>query len=195
MRAALSGGAGMEVACGDCRGCCTSSYFIKVRPHETAALAHIGADNLRPIPGATSGNLLMGFDERGHCFMFANGGCSIYQHRPETCRTYDCRVFAAAGMNAGAEKSAINERIAQWEFEYASDQDREEHRAVTATANFLRQHPVRFPGGRIPSRPSDIAVLAVKSYQVFLDPPRSDAEIAAAIIETSREFDRQGPAL
>jgi Fe-S-cluster containining protein len=193
MRAALSGSAGMDVACGDCRGCCTSSYFVKVRPYETATIAHIGAHNLRPVPGATNGNLLMGFDEQGHCFMFANGGCSIYQHRPETCRTYDCRVFAAAGTNAGPDKSVINERIAQWSFEYASEQDREEHRAVTAAANFLRQHPVRFPGGRVPSRPSEIAVLAVKSYEVFLSPPLSDEEIGAAIVAASREFDRKGP--
>ena len=78
--------------------------------------------------------------------MFANGGCSIYQHRPETCRTYDCRVFAAAGMNAGAEKLVINERISRWQFEYPSARDREEHRAVTAAASYLRQHPVSFSG-------------------------------------------------
>jgi hypothetical protein len=31
MRNALSGGEGMDVACGDWVGCCTSSYFINVR--------------------------------------------------------------------------------------------------------------------------------------------------------------------
>ena len=189
MRAALAGNSGMDVACGDCRGCCTSSYFIKVRAHETAALERIGADNLRPVPGATNGAMHMGFDEQGHCFMFANGGCSIYQHRPETCRTYDCRVFTAAGLSAGPDKSVINDRIASWRFDYPTDLDRDEHRAVTAAANFLRQHPVRFPGGRVPSRPSEIAVLAVKSYEVFMNPPPSDAEIGAAIVDACRGFD------
>jgi Fe-S-cluster containining protein len=189
MRDALAGNAGMDVACGDCRGCCTSSYFIKVRAHETQAIEHIGADNLRPVPGANNGNLLMGFDDQGHCFMFANGGCSIYAHRPETCRTYDCRVFAAAGMNAGPDKSVINERIAGWQFDYPSPRDHDEHHAVTAAANFLRQHPVRFPGGRVPSRPSEIAVLAVKSYQVFLNKPATDAEISSAIVAACRDFD------
>jgi uncharacterized protein len=192
MRAALAGSSGMDVACGDCVGCCTSSYFIKVRAHEKAAIEQIGADCLRPVPGGSSGNLLMGFDAQGHCFMFANGGCSIYTNRPETCRTYDCRVFTAAGMNAGEDKSVINERIASWRFDYPNPRDHEEHRAVTAAASFLRQHPVRFPGGRIPSRPSEIAVLAVKSYQVFLDKPASDAEIAAAIVEACRSFDSRG---
>jgi uncharacterized protein len=191
MREALAGSSGMDVACGDCRGCCTSSYFIKVRAHEKDALAHIGAENLRPVPGAANGAMLMGFDDRGHCFMFANDGCSIYQHRPETCRTYDCRVFTAAGMNAGAGKTEINDRIASWRFEYPGSRDRDEHRAVTAAANFIRQHVIRFPGGRTPSRPSEVAVLAVKVYEVFLAPPPPDAEISAAIIAASREFDRQ----
>jgi len=189
MRAALAGNSGMDVACGDCVGCCTSSYFIKVRAHEREAIERIGAENLRPVPGSNNGNMLMGFEPSGHCFMFTNGGCSIYQHRPETCRTYDCRVFTAAGMNAGPDKSVINERIASWRFDYPTPRDTEEHRAVTAAANFIRQHPLRFPGGHVPSRPSEIAVLAVKSYQVFLDKPATDAEIGAAIVEACLGFD------
>lgn len=193
MRAALAGSSGMDVACGDCRGCCTSSYFIKVRAHETAAIEQIGADKLRPVPGSTNGNLLMGYDAQGHCSMFANGGCSIYQHRPETCRTYDCRVFTAAGMNAGPDKSVINERIAGWQFDYPTPRDTQEHRAVTAAANFMRQHPVRFPGGRVPSRASEIAVLAVKSYEVFMDEPGTYVEISAAIVAACRKFDSHPP--
>jgi Fe-S-cluster containining protein len=193
MRAALAGDAGMDVACGDCRGCCTSSYFVKVRAHEKEVLERIGADNLRPVPGANNGNMLMGFDEQGHCFMFARGNCSIYSHRPETCRTYDCRVFTAAGMNAGEGKTEINERISRWQFDYPQQQDRDEHLAVTAAANFIRQHPIRFRSGRIPSRPSEIAVLAVKCYEVFLNSDRPDAEIAEAIVEACRNFDSSSP--
>jgi len=189
MRAALAGSSAMDVACGDCRGCCTSSYFIKVRAHEAATIEKIGADKLRAAPGSTRGDLLMGYDAQGHCHMFANGGCSIYQHRPETCRTYDCRVFTAAGMNAGPDRSVINERIASWQFEYPTPRDTQEHRAVTAAANYLRQHPVRFPGGHVPSRASEIAVLAVKSYEVFMDKPETDAEISAAIVATCHRFD------
>lgn len=190
MRSALAGGPGMDVACGDCVGCCTSGYFIKVRASEADALRHIPAEHLRPGPGS-SGTQLMGYDAQGHCPMFRDGGCSIYSHRPDTCRTYDCRVFTAAAMNAGEGRPVINARIASWRFEYPTDRDREEHRAVIAAANFLRQQVVRFPNGYVPSRPSDIAVLAVKTYQVFLDPPPSDAEISAAIIEATRNFDRQ----
>jgi hypothetical protein len=178
----------MQVACGDCVGCCTSSYFIKIRPHEAPILKHIPAEHLKPSPGEP-GTLLMGYDAKGHCPMFGAGGCSIYSHRPETCRTYDCRIFTAAGMNAGEGRTMINERVESWRFDF-SERGRREHQAVKAAAAFLRQHPVRFPGGHIPSRPTEIAVLAVKSYAVFMDAPPSDAEAAAGIVEACAKFDQ-----
>ena len=179
----------MDVACGDCVGCCTSSYFIKVRPHETRALAAIDPRFLTDAPGVAPARL-MGYLENGHCPMYSGRGCSIYPDRPETCRTYDCRVFTAAGMPAGdAGKSVINERVARWRFDFPTDQDRREQRAVEAAARFLRQHPVRFPGGHVPSRFSEIAVLAVKTYTVFLDPPPDDRAIAAAIVAAASAFD------
>jgi hypothetical protein len=190
MRTALAGDGGMDVACGDCVGCCTSSYYIKVRAKETRALAAIDPRHFEPEP-TPAGDRLMGFDSNGHCHLFANGGCSIYADRPDTCRTYDCRVFAAAGIPAGGDdKSVINERVARWRFDYPSDTDRKEQDAVRAAANYLRQHPVRFPNGRVPSRPSDIAVIAVKTYRVFLDPPADDRDIARAIVDANREFAR-----
>ena len=86
MRKALAGEGGMDVACGDCVGCCTSSYYIKVRSKESRALAAIDPRHLDPEPTA-AGDRIMGFDSNGHCHLFANGGCSIYADRPDTCRT------------------------------------------------------------------------------------------------------------
>lgn len=189
MRVALSGRGGMDVDCGDCRGCCVSSYYVKVRADEKAALARIGAENLEPGPPGDPGSQLMGYQANGHCRMLASGNCSIYSDRPETCRSYDCRVFTAASMNAGDDKPVINARVARWRFDYESESDRAAHRAVTAAANFLRQHPVRFAGGHVPSRPTEIAVLAVKGYEVFLDPPGSDRDIAAALVARVEDFD------
>jgi uncharacterized protein len=189
MRTALAGRGGMNVACGDCRGCCVSSYYVKVRPRETVALERIGDANLEPGPPGDPDSRLMGFRANGHCLMLVDGNCSIYEDRPETCRSYDCRVFTAAGMNAGDDKPVINQRVAGWRFAYPDERDRREHRAVTAAANYLRQHPVRFRSGRVPSKATEIAVLAVKSYEVFLDPPPTDAEIAAAIVARVAEFD------
>src|SRR3954462_13756590 len=92
MRRALAGGPGMEVACGDCVGCCTSSYFIKVRPHESRALAAIDPKFLSAAPGPTPARLMRHL-EKGHCPMSSARGSSISPARRETCRTYDCRVF------------------------------------------------------------------------------------------------------
>ena len=190
MRAALGGRGGMDVACGSCRGCCTSSYYVKVRANETAALQRIGVANLEPGPPGDPGSRLLGFRPGGHCRMLVGRECSIYPDRPETCRSYDCRVYAAAEMNAGEGRTEINERVARWRFSFPTPGDQAEQRAVAAAARYLRQHPVRFAGGHVPSRPSEIAVLAVKAYRVFLDPPADDAAIRAALVREVADFEQ-----
>jgi Fe-S-cluster containining protein len=191
MRGALAGGPGMNVACGDCVGCCTSHYFIKIRASEVEALSRIPPAQLTDSPRDAPGTQLMGYDAQGHCPMFRGGGCTIYSHRPDTCRTYDCRVFSAAGMNAGAGRDVINDRVARWRFDYPEALDAQEQSAVRAAAAFLRQHPVRFPNGHVPSRASEIAVLAVKAYPVFMSATASHEATVAGIIEACRKFDQQ----
>ena len=121
-RCAHAEGSGVDVPCGDCVACCTSSYFIHVSPDETAALAAIPAELLFPAPGRPDGTLLLGYDSEGRCPMLRDGRCSIYEQRPRTCRIYDCRVFAAAGLDA--DRPAITARARRWEFDEASDDDR-----------------------------------------------------------------------
>ena len=74
----------------------------------------------------------MGYDDRGHCPMFADGRCSIYANRPRTCRTYDCRVFAAAGVVP--DDPDIAARVRQWRFDYADAADEKAHADVRARA-------------------------------------------------------------
>jgi Fe-S-cluster containining protein len=190
---ALAEGSETEVACGDCIGCCSSSYFIHIKPTDTQALAHIDKGILVAAPGLPKGNLLMGYDKNGHCPMLADGKCSIYACRAQTCRTYDCRVFTAAGITAGGkDKTVINQRVKQWQFSYPTEHEREQHMAVQTTASFIRQHANSFPGGRIPTDPSQLAILALKVHRIFLDKKTASAphsQIANAIIEASRKFD------
>ena len=120
MQAALRGEGDADVPCGACTACCTSSQFIHIEPDETEVLAHIPAALLFPAPGLPKGNVLLGYDAHGHCPMFVDGACSIYEHRPRTCRVYDCRLLAAVGR-ADAAKPLIAERVAEWEFTYADD--------------------------------------------------------------------------
>jgi hypothetical protein len=137
---------------------------------------------------------MMGYFEDGTCPMLSAGQCTIYDRRPQTCRDYDCRIFAAAGIDAGPGKPVINKRVHEWVFAYPSAEDRRAHDAVRAAAAFVRDRRASFPGGRAPSAPTGIAVLAVKVYTVFLQvdaQSRSDTETAHAIIEASRAFDSQ----
>ncbi|MET0659524.1 MAG: YkgJ family cysteine cluster protein [Steroidobacteraceae bacterium] len=191
-RESLSGHGGTNVPCGECVGCCVSSYSILVRPEDTQALAAISADLLTRVPALGEGVQAMGYLSDGRCPMLQAGQCSIYSHRPQTCRDYDCRVFAAAGIDAGENKPVINKRVREWRFTYASEQDRAAHRAVRAAATFIVEHHAQLPEHRLPKNPSGIAVLAVKSYEVFLDDSharRSAEDMASAIVNASRRFD------
>ena len=191
--ASFRGGGGTEVPCGDCRGCCTSSYFIHIRPDDRRTLEIVPKALLSPAIGLPKGHRLMGFAPDGTCPMLKDRECSIYHQRPQTCRDYDCRVFAAAGIEAGGpDKATINQRIREWQFSYAADQDRQIHQATKAAASFVEKNRAFFPGGRAPSAPGDIAVLALKVYQVFLRPEAEDltpAEKVEAIVRASREFE------
>src|SRR5436190_1875786 len=78
-------------------------------------------------------------------------------------------------------------------FSNESKADERAHAAVRAAAAFIRDERASFPGGAAPSLPSEIAVLALKVYPVFLERSATAADTAAAVIAASREFD-QNPA-
>jgi len=134
---ALRGEGDTDVPCGDCTACCEAFQFIHVAPDETDTLAHIPSPLLFPAPGAPAGYRVMGYDERGRCPMLRDDGCSIYAHRPRTCRTYDCRVFAATGVTpTGRGQDAIAARAARWRFAVRDGRDQDSldamHEAVAA---------------------------------------------------------------
>ena len=189
MRAALRGESGMQVPCGDCRGCCISGYAIQVRPGDLGAKAHI-PDRHLVLHGATAHMPPL---PDGRCPMAIPEGCAIYAHRPQTCLDYDCRVFTAAGIEAGdAGKAVINTRVRAWRFSYLNDEARRQHAAVREAATFMRAQPQAFPEGRAPLNPMSVAVFAVKCYPLFLQPGAREwppRELAEAILHAAREFD------
>ena len=145
MRAALRGDRDATVPCAGCTACCTSSMFVHVEPDELDTLAHIPPALLFPAPHLPQGHMVLGHDERGHCPMLVEGACSIYEHRPRTCRTYDCRIFAATGLDAAEgddRKSAIAHRATRWRFSYPAARDEDEQRAVRdAVVSIRRELP------------------------------------------------------
>jgi len=187
---------GADLPCGECIACCRSSYFIHVAPEETQTLAAIPGELLFAAPDLPRGNVVLGHDENGRCPMLHDDVCSIYEHRPLTCRTYDCRVFAAAGI--APDRDEIARRARRWAFSYATDDDRKQHAAVQAAARFLREHADCFPAEGVPDNPMQVALLAIKVYDVFLervdesgkaDRAPADAEVAKAVMQARERFE------
>jgi hypothetical protein len=167
MQRALGGGGEgrSDVPCGGCTACCRSSQFVHIAPDETETLRHIPARLLFPAPRMPRGHVLMGYDENGHCPMLVDGGCSIYEHRPTTCRTYDCRVFPAAGVEIDdADQAAIGRQARRWRFDFPGDDDRVAHEAVRAAARFVADE---LPEGAAPVNATQHAVLAVRVHEAF----------------------------
>jgi Fe-S-cluster containining protein len=184
MQGALRGEHASDVPCGGCTACCTSSQFIHIGPDEIDTLAHIPAALTVPAPRPPAGHVVVGYDERGHCPMLIDERCSIHEHRPRTCRTYDCRVFPASGTRAAGEHQALVARRAQrWQFSYTDENGRIQHDAVRAAAAFLGDHADQLPDGTVPTNTTQIAVLAIELHDVFL---RHDPVIgAAAVVDPS----------
>jgi uncharacterized protein len=134
VKAAIRGDGDADVPCGTCTACCTSSQFVHIEPDETETLRRVPKALLFPAPRLPRGHVLMGYDERGHCPMLVDGGCSIYDDRPRTCRTYDCRVFPATGIEPDDDKVLIARQARRWRFSYPHDRDRVDHEAALAAA-------------------------------------------------------------
>ena len=186
MQGALRGERGSDVPCGGCTACCTSSQFIDIAPDESDTLARIPAELLFPAPRRPRGHLVLGYDEHGHCPMLIDDKCSIYEHRPRTCRTYDCRIFPAAGLAIeDDDKAPIARRVRRWQFTFPTQGDRNEHDAVRAAATFLRDHPGSLPEGAAPTDVTRLAVLAIDVHGAFLR--RDEATDQTTVVDPDPE--------
>tara|TARA_Y100000310_G_scaffold283604_2_gene305709 strand:- start:3592 stop:4329 length:738 start_codon:yes stop_codon:yes gene_type:complete len=198
-RAQVKDGA-MDVPCGDCTACCRSSYFIHVGPEETRTLTRIPPELQFPAPGKPEGTVLLGYDENGCCPMLVDAKCSIYAHRPQACRSYDCRIYPAAGIAPGdVDKEQLNERAVSWRFSYPGRRDRDKHEALKAAVVFLSDHPECFAAD-VTDSATQLALLAIRTYDVFLEhiktgrQPPAD-EVVSAVLQATDAFEakRRGP--
>ena len=192
MRSALSGERASDVPCGDCTACCRSSQFVHIAPGESETLARIPRELLFPAPGRPEGHMVLGYDENGQCPMLTDEGCSIYEDRPRTCRTYDCRIFPAAGVDA--DKPLVARRARRWQFTYDTEAGRRKHAAVETAATVLRDSRDRLHDRAVPSGETGLAVLAVEVHEAFLrrdDAPWEDGVGQAAVYLRPLKFSRQ----
>lgn len=193
----LRGEAEADVPCGSCTGCCTSAYYVRIRPRDRAAVAGISPAYFVRSEGMPRDEALMGWRHDGTCPALETGRCTIYAQRPMTCRDYDCRVFVPAGLEAGDERKAvINARVRAWRFTFEADAERDAFDAIRRAATFIRDKRESFPneGRGVPTAATGVAVLALKSHEVFLRSgidTLGDEEISTAMIEASRRFDER----
>jgi Fe-S-cluster containining protein len=192
MQRARRGEQDADVPCGTCTACCTSSQFVHIGPDERSTLSRIPPALLFPAPRLPPGHVLLGYDERGHCPMLIDHACSIYEDRPRTCRTYDCRVFAAAGVEVPeGTRVEISRRVRRWRFTYPSPADGRRHDAVRSAATFLGTHPELLPTGISAADPTQIALLALDVHDLFLPPagsPEPDGPIRPDLTEVAERL-------
>jgi Fe-S-cluster containining protein/plasmid stabilization system protein ParE len=178
VRSAIDGDGTSAVPCGGCTACCRASQFVHIGPEEVDTLARIPPALLFPAPGAPPGHVLLGYDEHGRCPLLTTDGCSIYADRPRTCRTYDCRIFAATGVSLEGEgdddddddddKAGIAARVRRWRFEPLTGAEEVQRDALRAAARALGDHPGAVPGRSAPLPATERAVLAVGISDVFV---------------------------
>jgi len=142
--------------------------FIHIAPEETKTIQRIPRALLFAAPGRPKGHLLMGYSDKGHCPMLVENKCSIYEDRPQTCRSYDCRLFAATGFPVDQKaQPEIAQRAKAWVFDFESEDSRKELRTVKEAATFLQQHRDLFPPNSLPSHPAQLAAIAVRIHKLF----------------------------
>ena len=77
----------VRVPCDGCAApCCTSFEYITVDPR----VDEVSQYATRRL---ASGRLVLQQHDDGACIYFVDGRCSIHDHRPATCRVFDCRIY------------------------------------------------------------------------------------------------------
>jgi Fe-S-cluster containining protein len=185
--AAIRGEGEADVPCAGCTACCRSFQFVHIDPDETETLARIPPELLAPAPRSSAGQLVLGYDERGHCPMLVDDRCSIYQHRPRTCRAYDCRIFAATGVEVDDDKFLIARRVRRWQFALPTEEDQTQRRAVRAAAAFMDRHQDLLPSSGLRVNATEVAATAIAIHRAFL---RGHAEGAQPSASTDPDPER-----
>jgi uncharacterized protein len=198
MRAVLRNEQVADVPCDGCVGCCISSYAIPLRPTDKVALEAVPARFLGlPVDGRLA---RMNHRPDGTCPMLKANRCSIYADRPQTCRDYDCRIYAATGLLPDGNRPVIRDRVLEWRFGMDTEEESAQGAALRRAASFIREHAALFPPDTRPGSAAAAAVLALKTWSLFAgkepinekgDGPEdpSPHEQVKRVLEAARAFD------
>jgi Fe-S-cluster containining protein len=183
-----------DVPCGSCNACCRTFHQIHLRPGENRARKRLPREYLSAAGGLPPGYLLLGYTESGACPVLIDGRCTIYEDRPLVCRTYDCRMYAASGVEP--DRAEIAAQVCRWSFAYPASEDRELHQAVLAAVRFIRSERACLPGDAAREQPIRVATLAVYAHGMFLPGattglrrrPVSDRDRIHAVADANEEL-------
>ncbi|MGD0108250.1 MAG: YkgJ family cysteine cluster protein [Rhodopila sp.] len=122
-RCALPLGQDAKVPCRGCTACCYHSWIAVDRAVEPAErLAHLGL-----VPDEL-GDMQLRHADTGACVHLGPQGCTVYEHRPTICRSYDCRMigFFSLAIDHGNGHQEPN-----WEFGMVTAEDKAIKAAIT----------------------------------------------------------------
>ena len=108
---------------------------MHIGPDETETLARIPADLLFPAPRMPRGSRRARLRRARSLPDARRRPLLDLRAPPATCRTYDCRIFTATGVDADDDKVEIHPPVAV-EFDVSAD-DEATHAAVRAAATYL----------------------------------------------------------
>lgn len=106
------------VNCRSCRACCVDFADTPVLPFESGDGLDIEVRD---------GKRFLRKKANGECIHLQDGGCSVYEHRPSTCRVFDCRDFAVEKLT-NPNLPRLNEAIAQWAVSDGTPEGRDRRR-------------------------------------------------------------------
>lgn len=179
-----------EVPCGDCNACCKASYFIGIAEQERETIERIPRVHLTVATGSQERQWTLEQSCGGSCPMLVDDACSIYEHRPRTCRRFDCRVFAATAISPGSgPRTAVNQQVWRWRFDYSGPADALRQTALLEAAAFLQRRADLIDPAIAPTDTSDLARAAVFVHELFLaaNTQYHDQQLAAAVNQKLRD--------
>jgi hypothetical protein len=175
-----AGGASAVVDCGTCTMCCRELQHIELTSVELASpvLRHDGKYLLRQSDRS--------------CTHLIDGHCEVYDQRPRSCRTFDCRALAVAMCKAQSAPGVTRAAYSR----VAPPCDAEDVAHATAVHKELLRVVARAPG--VDTVDAGYASAAVREAEVALArrellamPPEARAEWVAEQARIAADFWRK----
>ena len=95
------------VPCAGCSACCYYAGIPVDKKRDRKRLPHLLTER------NADGELVLQRRADGACVHLGEQGCTVYEHRPSTCRSFDCRAFSAMGL---VEHCDPDHRTPDWQF-------------------------------------------------------------------------------